>query len=248
MVPQHVIDALKQVEQRVKTDDGRQALATLIKEIEAGTFATGRYDGLDVNTVTDLIFSEVRRRVMAKRDGGVLASHGLVAGEEFLMPSGEKALYADFGSRLAAWLIDWAILGTGSFILMAGVMGAAGRRYGNVGPEVAATTLLLLIGYWLYYALQESSPHQGTVGKRALKIIVVNRQGERLSFGNATGRFFSRLVTRLLPVFLGYLMMLWTEKKQALHDMMAGTFVLKKEPANSNIPQPAPTMRSGFDG
>jgi uncharacterized RDD family membrane protein YckC len=81
---------------------------------------------------------------------------------------------------------------------------------------------------WLYYASMESSAYQGTLGKMALGLIVTDMQGRRISFGRASGRFFAKLLTGLIPFFVGYIMAGFTEKKQALHDIIASCLVLKK--------------------
>jgi len=88
--------------------------------------------------------------------------------------------------------------------------------------------LILLGGLWLYYALLESSAWQGTVGKKALGLIVTDLDGRPITFARATGRFFSRLITGLVPLMIGYILAGITAKKQALHDMIAGTLVLRK--------------------
>jgi len=94
----------------------------------------------------------------------------------------------------------------------------------------------IFIGYiasivfnWLYYTLLESSEGQATIGKRALGLKVTNLNGERISFGQATGRYFGKILSTLI-IFIGYLMMLWDENKQTLHDKMAGTLVVKATP------------------
>jgi uncharacterized RDD family membrane protein YckC len=81
---------------------------------------------------------------------------------------------------------------------------------------------------WLYYASMESSAYQGTLGKMALGLIVTDMQGRRISFGRASGRFFAKLLTGLIPFFVGYIMAGFTEKKQALHDIIASCLVLRK--------------------
>jgi uncharacterized RDD family membrane protein YckC len=61
-----------------------------------------------------------------------------------------------------------------------------------------------------------------------LGLFVTDLQGRRVSFARATGRFFSKIITGLIPFFIGYIMAGFTEKRQALHDMIAGCLVLKK--------------------
>lgn len=80
---------------------------------------------------------------------------------------------------------------------------------------------------WLYFALMESSSHQGTLGKMAIGIVVTDLQGRRVSFARATGRYFGKYISNLI-LNIGFLMAAFTEKKQALHDIMAGTLVVQK--------------------
>jgi uncharacterized RDD family membrane protein YckC len=74
----------------------------------------------------------------------------------------------------------------------------------------------------------ESSQYQGTLGKMALGLIVTDLQGRPLSFARASGRFFGKIITGMIPFGIGYIMAGFTEKKQALHDMIAGCLVLRK--------------------
>jgi uncharacterized RDD family membrane protein YckC len=104
---------------------------------------------------------------------------------------------------------------------------------GDQGMRVAmalgmiASWFFLVIGRWLYFALQEASAAQATVGKRALGIYVTDRQGQRIGFGRATGRYFGKILSALI-LFIGFMMAGWTERKQALHDMLADTLVVRR--------------------
>ncbi len=84
-----------------------------------------------------------------------------------------------------------------------------------------------IVGIWLYFALQESSEHQATLGKRALNIYVTDLQGRRISFGQATGRHFGKIISGFI-LGIGYMMAGFTEKKQGLHDIMASTLVKRR--------------------
>ncbi len=88
-------------------------------------------------------------------------------------------------------------------------------------------TLLRTILNWLYYSLLESSAWQATLGKKALGLEVTDLDGNRISFGRATGRFFAKIISSII-LGIGYLMAGFTEKKQALHDILAGTLVIRK--------------------
>jgi uncharacterized RDD family membrane protein YckC len=80
---------------------------------------------------------------------------------------------------------------------------------------------------WLYFAGMESSAGQATLGKRALGIKVTDMSGNRITFGKATGRFFGKILSSLI-LLIGFLMAAFTQKKQALHDLLAGTLVVNR--------------------
>jgi uncharacterized RDD family membrane protein YckC len=81
-------------------------------------------------------------------------------------------------------------------------------------------------GQWLYEALLTSSSWQGTIGKRVLRLKVVDDAGNRISFGRATGRFFAKILSSMF-FCIGFIMIAFTDKKRGLHDMLAGTVVMK---------------------
>ncbi|WFA06722.1 RDD family protein [Bacillus sp. HSf4] len=87
---------------------------------------------------------------------------------------------------------------------------------------------LSFIVYFLYFTLMESSKWQATLGKKIMGIQVMEAEAEggRISFGRAAGRFFAR--SFLSPILMiGYILAFFTEKRQALHDLLAGTIVVK---------------------
>jgi uncharacterized RDD family membrane protein YckC len=158
------------------------------------------------------------------------------------MPSASP--YAGFWLRLVAYLIDSVILavGVGVFIVLGalfvgfGFFRNLGERIDGGGNVLAPIGILLLLpiifagiaATWLYYAWFESSTHQAALGKMALGLIVTDLEGRRITFGRATGRFFAKMITGLIPFFIGYIMAGFTQKKQALHDMIAGCLVLRR--------------------
>ena len=79
---------------------------------------------------------------------------------------------------------------------------------------------------WLYYAVLTSSSWQATVGKKVLGLKVVDENGDRISFGRATGRYFAKIPSALI-LCIGFLMVAWTNRKRGLHDMIANTLVVK---------------------
>jgi len=152
--------------------------------------------------------------------------------------------YAGFWVRFLAFLIDNAVVGIGfvliliPLIFLTGLGGFIGEIHPNEDMNdvgifmlfgllfLAATVSLLLT--WLYHALMESSEWQATLGKKVLGLVVTDMAGRRVSFGRATGRHFAKIITNMVPAFIGYIMAGFTERKQALHDMIAGCLVLRR--------------------
>ena len=85
---------------------------------------------------------------------------------------------------------------------------------------------LFLLGAWLYDALLTSSSWQGTVGKKVLRLKVTDETGNRIGFGRATGRFFGKILSAMI-IYIGFIMIGFTDRKRGLHDMLAGTLVMK---------------------
>lgn len=86
---------------------------------------------------------------------------------------------------------------------------------------------LLVLVRWLYFAGCESSAWQGTLGKRVVGICVTDLEGQRISFGRATARFFSKYIS-ILGFGFGYWSVLWDPRSQGWHDRIADTFVVDK--------------------
>lgn len=154
--------------------------------------------------------------------------------DDFEAPQRFEPEYAGFWIRVAAYIIDVIALYVVQIILVAVFMGSILINPGGMSddPEAILYRLLPMYGlvlaaYWLYFALLESSAQQGTLGKMAVGIKVCDMHGQRLSFGHATGRFFAKFLSSL-TLLVGYIMVAFTEKKQGLHDMVAGTFVVRK--------------------
>lgn len=148
----------------------------------------------------------------------------------------EMISYAGFISRFAAAFIDGIILASIDFMIMLIVNfispNPINYRREFVWDETWAPMVMLyniwnVILTWLYFTLSESSGGQATLGKKALGLVVTDEAGRRISFGRANGRYFGKIVSGLL-LCIGYLMAAFTDRKQALHDIMAGTLVLKK--------------------
>ena len=151
--------------------------------------------------------------------------------------------YAGFWLRLVAHLIDNMIIGVVLLALLVPLaamtgLGATLRGFHpDQEPDPALIVafissiwifiLIAVLGGWLYSAYCESSEWQATPGKKVLNLIVTDLNGNRISFGRASGRYFSKMITALIPLGIGYIMAGFTERKQALHDMIASCLVLR---------------------
>lgn len=145
---------------------------------------------------------------------------------DFLERRDNEFIYGGFLERFAAAFIDGIISGIlGLIVGMAIGLGLGGAGVGEREMDVLARIVGIVLG-WLYFALQESSESQATLGKRAMNLKVVDLAGNRISFGRATGRYFAKIPSALLCA-IGYLMQPFTNKKQALHDLLASTLVVK---------------------
>jgi len=153
-------------------------------------------------------------------------------------PSGYAAaaqIYAGFWLRFVAVLIDGIIVGTGTAVISfaLGIFLGFGAAAMGATPDVGGAigyTLGQLAGIvigWLYEAMFLSSERQATPGKMAFGIVVTSEAGARLSFARATGRHFGKYLSSFI-LFIGYLIQPFTEKKQALHDLLAGTVVVRR--------------------
>lgn len=147
------------------------------------------------------------------------------ASQQQTMVTLDRALYAGFWRRFAALIVDAIVIYAVVFAIGA-VLGGAGVSF-NSPATGALLNLGSIVLNWLYYALQESSDAQATLGKRALGIKVVDENGEKIGFGRATGRHFGKILSSLI-LGVGFIMAGFTQRKQGLHDMIAGTLVVQR--------------------
>ncbi len=139
--------------------------------------------------------------------------------------------YGGFWIRVVAAIIDSIILRivVSPLHFIFGGLGLAGMMTGapHVGLGIlggGVTVIAMLFGSWLYEALMESSSYQATVGKMIFGMKVTDLYGNRISFGRATGRHFAKWLSAMI-LGIGYIMVGFSERKQGLHDLLAGTLV-----------------------
>lgn len=142
--------------------------------------------------------------------------------------------YAGFWIRFAAAIIDSIILWIFQIVIIMILYGGfTNYMQSLMDPQhIFSSTYWINIGLSLivgigYFVVMESSARQATFGKSMVGIKVVNYKGERISFLKSLGRYLSKIPSALI-LLIGFIMAGFTEKKQALHDMMASTLVVKK--------------------
>ncbi len=174
------------------------------------------------------------------------ATPSVAAGDQ--LPPGLD-VHAGFWRRFAAYSLDSLILGIPMLIVFGtlGWMNVKAAMSGETpGGMIVLLTFLLyvaaIVGSWLYFAKFESGASQATPGKRLMGLKVTNDRGGRISFGRATGRFFAKIVTNLIPFGIGWMLAGWTGRKQAIHDMMVSTCVVFRDVTPGRAPSPRPPM------
>jgi len=137
---------------------------------------------------------------------------------------------------LLAMIIDGFVFTPVALIMVAftGAFGAMAhpRDFDAVVATMFGLTMLAMISLlaasnWLYYTLMESARYQATLGKIVVGAIVTDLNGNRISFARANGRYFGKWISGAI-FDIGFLMAAFTEKQQALHDILAGCLVIQK--------------------
>ncbi len=129
-----------------------------------------------------------------------------------------------FWARVVAAFVD-AVVTVVAAIAVAFVVGMV---VGVIGGDAEFFGRLIgLASSWLYCALMESSVLQATLGKLVIGAKVVDANGEKISFGRATGRHFAKYLSSFI-LLIGYIMVAFDERKRGLHDMVAGTYVISR--------------------
>ena len=123
----------------------------------------------------------------------------------------KNQIYAGFWYRFLAGLIDWIILSVISIILV-------------FIPIIGWFFSFFL--YWLYFAIQHSSSSQATLGMRALDIKITDENHKKIGFWRTTGNFYLTVISTLL-IFIGFLMIAFTSRKQGFHNLISRTLCIK---------------------
>ena len=161
--------------------------------------------------------------------------------------------YAGFLDRTAAVFLDLIIVGTIFCYLFEDII-YTGKLIGPiffagtaktfnepmmpalVGSVLVGAVLLFLMS-WLYSAGVTSSSFEGTFGKMIMGLKVTDYDGRRLSFGKATVRFLAKILSTLI-LGIGLFLIAFSDRRQGMHDRIAGTYVIYK-PKPVLVPQNA---------
>lgn len=149
--------------------------------------------------------------------------------------AGGEVVYAGFWKRFAAYAIDSFLMAIVAWMVQAVMMvGMFGAASGDPTGFLAGAGLFgFILGMVivplglqaLYFAAMHASAKQATLGKMAVGIKVTDDDGQAISFWRGVGRYFATIVSSLI-LAIGYFMAGFTERKRALHDMIAGTLVV----------------------
>lgn len=134
-------------------------------------------------------------------------------------------VYAGFWKRVAASVIDVFAIGLPLALVLGLVNMAMGGSEDPLDPtwnaiSVVATALV-------YAAFHSSASFMATPGKLAIGIKVVRGDGEKIGYLRGVARYFASILSALL-LCIGYLMAAFTQRKQALHDLICDTVVVDK--------------------
>lgn len=147
-------------------------------------------------------------------------------------PAEARHVYAGFWLRVLAVLADSLAMfipfGMVMFVvIVVNKLVSAAEKLDPVSLMLAVLLPVAIIAPVLYFALMESSPWQATLGKKLAGLYVTDIVGQRVSLGRAIGRNLAKFLSSM-TAGVGYLLCGFTEKKQALHDMVAQCLVLRR--------------------
>lgn len=135
-------------------------------------------------------------------------------------PTVQAVKYAGFWVRVAAWFVDALLVGL--------PLGILSQIFG----DTIYTSILVIIVFWGYTFFMVTS-YQATLGKMVVGLRIQGSNGEKIGFGRVFMREFIGKILSSLVLSVGYLMVAWTNKKQGLHDKIADTVVIEKDPNKS---------------
>lgn len=150
--------------------------------------------------------------------------------------------YAGFVRRVVAWLLDLVVFSVAWFVLLVVLTLANG---GELDLEGAAAFAVFVAPAMAWKTLWIASPLRGTPGHRFVGIRVVRPDGSRVTLARAAGRTAAAWATYaffVVGVVLSAVAVLASARRQAIHDMVAGTVCVERDAlVRIGSPQHVPT-------
>ena len=159
---------------------------------------------------------------------------------EMLAPQGltvdqPRYILSGFWRRVAALILDYILIVIFFVVIVAVFTIPSYLTSGKISNDTLFSspshswifTLTFLGVIWIYFAYFESSSEQATPGKQVTNILVTDIRLKKISFRRASLRFMCKCI--FCPLIVGFLSIPFSSKKQAIHDMIAGTVVIRKE-------------------
>ena len=125
----------------------------------------------------------------------------------------QKVRYGGFFARLLALWIDSVVCSVGGAIIILAM-----------GDETSVWLSLVFIH--AYFIICEAFCDGATLGKKAMRLKVVNSQYEKITLWQAIVRTVSKYIS-VATLYIGFIMVLFSKKKLSLHDRIANTYVIK---------------------
>ena len=152
----------------------------------------------------------------------------------------DKDIYycASLWKRLVAFLLDYIFvqiislplsLVVGTMLSFIRVFFYSELELSEVPEETierAAVILIIIVAYF-YFVIMEASAWRATFGKKIMKIVVTDDEGNRVSVWKSLFRTLGKFIS-FATFSIGFLFAFFTQKKQTLYDLIAGTFVVDK--------------------
>jgi uncharacterized RDD family membrane protein YckC len=195
-------------------------------------------------TLGDEVAAGLRRRMERLDDAGERTVQGWSRRRVRPQPSvrGLPSGYGGLGARGLAFTVDLAISAL-AFLAAAALVGLVAWLTGGLGPGLLAGLLasagwvIVLAAYLvLFWTVAGQTP-----GMRLMRLRVTDRGGAPLRFWRALARLIG-LVLAIIPVFAGFLPVLFDQRRRALQDFLAGTVVRIED---ARLPTGEPVPREG---
>lgn len=142
-------------------------------------------------------------------------------------PATQAVKYAGFWVRTAAYFVDVFVLSVPiaaiSFLVFGNTLLDTVYDYSDFVPMVGLFVVILFT----------VTKYQATPGKMIVGLQIQRTNGERIGFGRVFLREIIGKFLSMFTLFIGYVMIAWTDKKQGLYDKIADTVVIEKDPNKS---------------